>query len=102
MRNRIPNTNHQAPSFPKTLINFSYGSSPLVRAGVQFSKTLIDFKGYGPAPICRWGSVLKNPDRLRNHRFKGGNRAGVQFSKTLIDFRWRDDLAEYSWGSVLK
>ncbi|MHC9966741.1 hypothetical protein ACQX1N_11650, partial [Corynebacterium diphtheriae] len=64
MRNRIPHTNHQTPSFSKTLINFSYGSSPLVRAGVQFSKTLIDFLGDFVQVGEGWGSVLKNPDRL--------------------------------------
>ncbi|MHC9901352.1 hypothetical protein ACQX1I_10770, partial [Corynebacterium diphtheriae] len=87
MRNRIPNTNHQAPSFPKTLINFSYGSSPLVRAGVQFSKTLIDFSADHQWITTRWGSVLKNPDRLPEQSPQFDPRAGVQFSKTLIDFR---------------
>ncbi|MHC9813541.1 hypothetical protein ACQX0K_10665, partial [Corynebacterium diphtheriae] len=68
MRNRIPHTNHQTPSFSKTLINFSYGSSPLVRAGVQFSKTLIDFLGDFVQVGEGWGSVLKNPDRLHSAR----------------------------------
>ncbi|CAE48553.1 Conserved hypothetical protein [Corynebacterium diphtheriae] len=65
MRNGIPHTNHQTRSFSKTLINFSYGSSPLARAGVQFSKTLIDFQQHLARLAPNWGSVLKNPDRLR-------------------------------------
>ncbi|MHC9960810.1 hypothetical protein ACQX2C_04230, partial [Corynebacterium diphtheriae] len=45
-----------------------------LRAGVQFSKTLIDFITDPKSPRRRWGSVLKNPDRLPPH---GGDKTGV-------------------------
>ncbi|MHC9902765.1 hypothetical protein ACQX2G_06360, partial [Corynebacterium diphtheriae] len=38
---------------------------PSGAAGVQFSKTLIDFDAALEHESTRWGSVLKNPDRLR-------------------------------------
>ncbi len=34
-------------------------------AGVQFSKTLIDFRCTENPHAGGWGSVLKNPDRLQ-------------------------------------
>ncbi|MHC9756979.1 hypothetical protein ACQXY5_06370, partial [Corynebacterium diphtheriae] len=60
---------------------------PLVRsnkrpaAGVQFSKTLIDFKSLCSVIAWRWGSVLKNPDRLRGKEAAVAKRLGFSSQK---------------------
>ncbi|MHD0181401.1 hypothetical protein ACQX4Z_08165, partial [Corynebacterium diphtheriae] len=72
-----------------------------IMAGVQFSKTLIDFINAAGTFIARWGSVLKNPDRLQRPSDET-HCAGVQFSKTLIDFSVARSTIQRGWGSVLK
>ncbi|MHD0247803.1 hypothetical protein ACNQS8_03500, partial [Corynebacterium diphtheriae] len=51
--------------FSKTLIDFGWELISRRDAGVQFSKTLIDFAMNVVTTHMGWGSVLKNPDRLR-------------------------------------
>ncbi|MHC9931425.1 hypothetical protein ACQX1Q_03430, partial [Corynebacterium diphtheriae] len=53
----------------------------LLRAGVQFSKTLIDFLPPGDANLDSWGSVLKNPDRLLRHYSTLAPRLGFSSQK---------------------
>ncbi|MHD0030366.1 hypothetical protein ACQX23_04295, partial [Corynebacterium diphtheriae] len=48
---------------------------------VQFSKTLIDFHPTtSPSKTC-WGSVLKNPDRLRQGDIRSAVKLGFSSQK---------------------